>query len=133
MQYHNMMFPVQIFINCNVKIFNRISRIESFSTKLNLYFIVYLFLWCLKITNSVFCTFGEILCTYLLSLVINLQKWSRFVPSAKPWTFQNFIGWFKSLLYNKNRGPRTEPWGTPYKTEARFEHGHFLNQMFSGR
>ena len=38
----NMIFPVQIFINFNVKIFNKICEIESFSTKFNLDFTVYL-------------------------------------------------------------------------------------------
>ena len=97
------------------------------------------FLWCLKITNSVFWTFREILFafsqsvtfisrfTYLLSLNI---YWSRFVSSAKWWTFQNFIAWFKSLIFIKSkRRPRTEPWGTPYKTETRFE--PFIETNFS--
>ena len=34
----NMVFPVQIFINSNAKIFNRIFWIESFSIKFNLNF-----------------------------------------------------------------------------------------------
>ena len=39
----SVMFPVQIFINSNVKIFRRICGIESFSTTVNLNFTVYLF------------------------------------------------------------------------------------------
>ena len=38
----NMMFPVQFFINSNTNIFNRICGIESFSSKINLNFTVYL-------------------------------------------------------------------------------------------
>ena len=45
----NMIFPVQIFINSNAKIFSRINGIESFSTKFNLNFAVYIFSLCLKI------------------------------------------------------------------------------------
>ena len=98
------------------------------------------FLWCLKITNSVFCKFREILFAikqsvkffisrfpYLLSLVIDSLKWRRFVSSAKWWTLQNFIAWFKSLICIKNKkGPRTELWGTTYKTRARFESWQFI-------
>ena len=135
----SMVFSVQIFINSNAKIFNKICRIESLSIYFNFNFTNF-FLWCLKITNSVFCTFREIVFefnqsvkffiskfTKLLNLVIDLLKWRRFVSSAKWWTLQNFIVWFKSWIYIKNkRELRTEPWGTPCKTGARFESWPFI-------
>ena len=133
-----MMFQVQIFIRSNAKIFNRICGIESFSTKFNLNF--FFSLWCLKITNSAFCTFGEFVLafnqsvmfvisrfTYLFNLVVDLLKWIRFVSSVKWWTLENFIAWFKSLIYVKDKtGPRTKSWGIPNKTEARFKSWLFI-------
>ena len=88
------------------------------------------FLWCLKITGSVFSTFKDILfafnhtvkffmpwLTSWFSLATDLLKWIRLVSSE-----QNLIAWFMRLMYIKIKsGPRTEPWGTPYKTEARFD------------
>ena len=38
----NMVFPVQIFISSNTKLFNKICRIESFSTKFDANFSVYI-------------------------------------------------------------------------------------------
>ena len=43
-----------------------------------------------------------------------LPRHNRLVSSAKWWTLQNFVVWYRSFIYNKNRrGPRIDPWGTP--------------------
>ena len=87
----------------------------------------------LKITISVFFTLSEILfafnqltrcfksaLTSLFSFLIELLWHNRLVSSAKWWTLQNFIAWFRSFIYNKNRrGPRTDPWGTTQFITAR--------------
>ena len=126
----NMIFPVKILTNFNTKIFYWIRR-SLFLLSLILIGHSSFFFLCLKITSSVFLTLSEILLAfsqsvrffmsrliYLLSLFTDLLKWSKFVSSAKWWTFQNFIGRFRSLIYIKNKsGPSTEPWATPYFTE----------------
>ena len=124
----NMMFPVQIFISSNAKLFNKICGTEPFSTKFNLNFTAYLLLLVFKNYQLSFLhiwpsvKFFISRFTYLLGLVvIDLLKWSTSVSSAK------FIAWFNSLIYIKNkRGPRTESLGTLYKAEARFEVWPFI-------
>ena len=88
------------------------------------------FLQCLKITGSVFFTFNDILfafnhtvkffmswLTSSFSLATDLLKWIRLVSSE-----QILIAWFRLLMYIKIKsGPRTEPEGTLYKTETRFD------------
>ena len=57
---------------------------------------------------------------YLLSLFVDILKWTTLVSSAKWWTLQNFITWLKIIdIYIKNKsGPRTAPCSTLYFTEA---------------
>ena len=44
------------------------------------------------------------------------------MSSAKWWTLQNFIAWFRSFIYNKNSSrPRTDSSGTPQFIAARPE------------
>ena len=49
------------------------------------------------------------------------------VPSAKWWTLQNVIALCKSFIYSKiERGRKTDPCRTPYKTEEREELKPFI-------
>ena len=48
--------------------------------------------------------------TSLCSFLIELLRHNRLVSSAKWWTSQNFIAWFRSYIYNKkSRDPWTDP------------------------
>ena len=66
--------------------------------------------------------------TSLFSFLIELPRHNRLVSSAKWWTLQNFIDWFRSFIYNKkSKGSRTDPWGTPQFIAARPESYPFIN------
>ena len=77
--------------------------------------------------------------TILFSFLIELLRHNRLMSSAKWWTLQNFIAWFRSFIYNKHRrGPRTDPWGTPQfiaenaKYHARWKQLHVTIQFLHG-
>ena len=66
--------------------------------------------------------------TSWFSFLIEFLIDKRLVSSAKWWTLQNFIAWFRSFIHNKNsRGPRTYPWGTAQFIAARPEPCTFLD------
>ena len=51
-----------------------------------------------------------------------LQEQYMLVSSANKWKVSNFEALGKSLIYNKNnKGPRTDPWGTPQVTDRESE------------
>ena len=95
----------------------------------------------LKTTISVLFTFSEILfafnqlsrcfkssLTSLFSFLIELLRHKRLVSSAKWWTLQSFIAWWRSFLCNANsRDPNTDPWRTPQFTVVRPEPKPFMN------
>ena len=62
------MFPVSVLHNFNSKIFSRIREIESLSTNLNLNLTVCDFSLVLKLTDSVFGKFKEILFAFKQSI-----------------------------------------------------------------